>query len=191
VSRPERLCRLLLLAYPRSFRAAYGDEIVTVVHDLRRHAGMSRRRVALHLFGDVLVTAPRMRWEGLMKNSKLLAVAALAVLALFALAVGSPVFVPLVLVPVALAAVLARRHDRPLVNDVCSTAQWYRWLLAGGVAFGAGFLTLVIEGDDELSEAGWAIWFSTWILGAVLVVFGIVLGMSHLVARPRSSNRGT
>src|SRR5262249_27655633 len=114
-------------------------------------------------------------------------VVALAAVIVFAALVGSPVFVLLIAAPVALLAIMGRRHDRPIVSDTDTTRRWYRWLLAGAGGFAIGFFVLALEGDDELSEPTWAISMLSWAVGTILVLFGLVLAVAHLLSRTRGT----
>lgn len=176
--------RLVLAAYPRSFRRRYGDEVARSVVDLRRHGGVGRAALAARMALDVARSAPRMRWESLMsRRSRPLAIAVVLSVGLAALAVGSPVFVVVLGAVVVLLALLVRSGDRPIVADPGQTVRWHRWVVAGVAAFAVGFLILVVDGD-ELTSPGWAAWMLSWATGTVLVAFGLVLGAARLLHRP-------
>ena len=166
-----RLSRLMLLAYPASFRSHYGPELVRCIHDLRRHGGMGRGRLAAHVAADVLLTAPRMRMESLMTRTIAITVALSAAL-LLALVV-SPV--ALVLVPLALVAVVAarRRQDRPIAADPPSPARGRTHILAGLASLMVAGAILLVDGG-ELSEPVWAVFALSVVLGTLLLVFGLV-----------------
>ena len=63
--RAERVYALLLHAYPREFRVAYGREMTLAFHDLARDAGETDVRFWLEIVRDVARTAPALRVEAL------------------------------------------------------------------------------------------------------------------------------
>jgi len=182
----SRLYRAALLAYPRSFRRAYGPELIGAARDLRRHGGVSRTRLALRLAFDIVCTAPRMRVEAAVRNARVAGVVSLATIAIVAVAVGSSVLLVLIGSVVGLLALLGRRHDRPIVTNPEETARWYRWLMAAAVAFAVGFLALLTSDGDELSSTAWTIWMLAWGSALVLALFALVLGTSHAIHRRRA-----
>ncbi|MCC7010043.1 MAG: ABC transporter permease [Acidobacteria bacterium] len=59
-----RLYRLLLHAYPASFRAAHGDEMAAIVRArLRAAHGFARVPVWLAVVGELIVNAPAVHWD--------------------------------------------------------------------------------------------------------------------------------
>lgn len=174
--------RLVLLAYPRSFRRDFGDDLVQSVADMRRHGGMSR----LALFGrvgiDVVRTAPRMRLESLMKNHKPLAVAAVLSIGLFAALVGSPSFYLMIACLAVVLVLVARTGDRPITGDPTRTAHWYRWVGAGAASFAVGLIAAMIDGPN-FSEFGWTVWALSWAAAIVLAVYGLVLASTRYLHR--------
>ena len=176
------VCRLVLRAYPASFRRRYGDELVRSVQDLRRHRGMSRWRIALLVVVDLVRTAPRLRMEAV-GNQGVASVIIAAAVVLLAAVVGSPVLPIVILGGVGLLALGLRRRDRSGVPGPIPPGRWYRCIGAGLASFLVGCAALVIDGDDELSEAVWSIWMLSWALGAVLVVYGVLVGGAVLIAR--------
>ena len=59
----ERVYRLLLLAYPREFRAAYGREMVLLFRDQCREGDVRTVGFWAQIFWDVLRSAPGLRVE--------------------------------------------------------------------------------------------------------------------------------
>ena len=64
MSAADRAYRILLYAYPRTFRAAYEDEMVLVFHDQRRERGAATARFWVEMVWDVVCSAPALRAEG-------------------------------------------------------------------------------------------------------------------------------
>lgn len=190
MSRRRVVVRTVLMAYPRDFRSRYGGELARSIDDLRRHGGLGRGRLAARVAGDVVRSAPRMRMETLMARSRFKPIAITAVLSvgLMAAVVGSPAFLVVIAAAVALAAILVRTSDRPVVGDPALAGRWLRWVLAGAVAFAVGFVIVAVDGD-ELTSAWWTTLMITWATGTVLVVFGAVLGASRAVHRSGSARR--
>jgi hypothetical protein len=63
MSAADRAYRILLRAYPRTFRATYEDEMVLVFHDQRRERGAASARFWLEMVWDVVCSAPALRAE--------------------------------------------------------------------------------------------------------------------------------
>ena len=63
--RAERAYALLLRAYPESFRAAYGREMVLVFRAMARERGVAAPGLWLEMIADVARTAPGLRAEAL------------------------------------------------------------------------------------------------------------------------------
>lgn len=63
MSAAERVYRVLLHAYPREFRAAYGREMALAFRDRRREAGASGVRFWAETAWDVARSAPALRLE--------------------------------------------------------------------------------------------------------------------------------
>jgi hypothetical protein len=185
---PSVWYRLVLLAYPRAFRERYGDEMTRTVHDLRRHDGMSPPRLTLHLARDVALTAPRLRMEHLMTQTKVLAVVALAVLTALAAIAGSPRFALLFLVPLVFVAILVHGHDRPITRSGVGSRHWWRW-----GASGAALLGVLILAEGAGPDFDWFPWLGLWFLalmGLALLGISFVLGTAHLLSRARRSPGG-
>lgn len=168
---PGRLSRLVLLAYPPSFRRRYGAEMLRCMRDLRRHGGMGRGRLAAHIAADVLLTAPRMRMESLMNRTIAITLALSAAL-LLALVV-SPVAVLLVAPALAAVAVVARRHDRPIAGDEPSPGRGRSQIIGGAGSLALAAAIVIVDGG-ELSEPVWAVWALSVVVGTLLVVLGLV-----------------
>jgi hypothetical protein len=180
----SRWYRLMLLSYPRTFRERYGEEMARTVDDLRRHDDLRGPRLALHVARDVALTAPRLRMEHLMTETKVLAIVALAILTALAVIAGSPRFLLLVLVPLVLVAILVHRHDRPITISLGSR-HWWRW----GVS-GAALLGLLILAEGAGPDFNWFPWFGLWfvaLMGLALVGLSFVLGTAHFLSRARRS----
>ena len=64
-----RIFRLLILLYPASFRADYGDELTTVFHTRMRNASMAGRLLLwIDTFIDILLTAGRTHFDILLSD---------------------------------------------------------------------------------------------------------------------------
>lgn len=181
--------RLLLRAYPPSFRREFGEQIAQCAQDLRRHAGRPPWRIALYLLADTARTAPRIRLESAMKDSAVVTVGLVGALVVLALAVGSPALAVAVLAAIAAIAVLTvagLRHDRPLATHRPTTAR--RRLMTGLACIAAGLVILIIDGG-ELSEPVWAVWATVMLTGLVLVLHGLLLGLSRTAERRSVGHR--
>lgn len=167
-----RLRRIVLLAYPASFRRDYGAEVLRCIEDLHRHDGIGRGRLALLVSLDVLLTAPRMRMETLM--TRMIA---------FTLTVSAVLLASLLISPIALTAVpvlvvlmaLGVRRDLPLAADDPRRARSRAFIFRGVAALAIAAALLLVNGGGELSEPLWAIWALSFLTGVSLVVMGLVL----------------
>jgi hypothetical protein len=187
--RSLRLYRALLVAYPRSFRRAYGDPMAQLFGDRLRDVGA---RAWLRTIPDLVRTAPTQRIEATMShigpNAR---VVALALIVLGAVAVGigtgGGVLIVVALGVVALAlsqrhlvaAIPSRGERAPLRRAVVQT--WWAPVAAllGLMMLLAGFGTIF-----EAHNLGGRIVGST-----LLMAFG--LGMFYgLVRRPFSRQAG-
>lgn len=182
------MARLVLMAYPRSFRREFGAEWCRTVEDMRIHGRHSRVRLVARVLSDALVTAPRMRWENMMGTIKTALVVAAVVLAAAALMIGSPSMFVLILALFAIGVLLARRNERPIASEFTAwSARWYYWIAAGAALFAIGFGALLTNEDNELSSAAWATWILSWLSGAVVAAIGLALGATRLISQRRTS----
>ena len=172
--------RLALLAYPPSFRREVGAEWARTWRDLRTHGGRGTVGLLVAIVGEVLVTAPRLRWRALGDPAQGILVVAAGTVGLVAVVLGSPAVLLLVAAAVVLAALQGAGSDRP----VAATAprRWGRWLGAAAGAFLVGLAVLAIDGDDDLSSAAWAAWMLSWSAAIVLALIGLGLAAVRLVA---------
>lgn len=183
----NRLARLTLLAYPRSFRRDFGADYLQAATDLDTHGQHSRLRVAGRLAGDVLTTATAMRWEHLMKPGKLIVTVVVAVAAAFGLLLGAPMVALPMLAILAVLAISARRHDQPIATEATAWSQrWYLWLAVAAGMFLLGLAVLAADGDGELSSPVWAVWNLTWLAAAVIATVGLGLDATRLVNHRRT-----
>jgi hypothetical protein len=151
---------------------------------MRRYGGMSRSRLMVSVARDVALTAPRLRMEALMAQTKIFGVLAVLALAALAAVAGATRFVLVIVVLVAVLAVLVHRHDRPITSAVRSK-HWWRWGIGGLAILG----TLIIA-EGAGPDFDWlpGVWYLLWFLalmGLALLAIGVVLGMAHVVARTR------
>lgn len=183
----NRLARLTLLAYPKPFRHAFGDDYLQTVEDLRAHGGHSAGRITARLLSDAVLTAPPMRWEHSMNTARTLLLVIAAVGAAFGIIIGAPfVAFPVIAILGAL-VIAANRHDRPIATEAYHWAvRWYAWLIAAGGLFLLGLLTLTTAPDGDLTTIAWATWLLSWIAAGVVAVIGVALGATHLAQHRRA-----
>lgn len=183
-----RVYRTLLLLYPKSFRLAYGEDMVAVFEEMRRD------RSALSLWWRVTVDAaasiPVQRMESVMSqvSSRSLTTGFIGLLAVFvALALrGTPgtafglLFV--LLAAVGLMVVLFLRSRAAYVEpEMQMHRHWWRYLAAAFVCF-----TGAVVGANVLKLDAWMLLFLDVIAGWLLVAIGVVLGAWHGVYRVRA-----
>lgn len=178
----NRLARLTLLAYPRTFRRAHGRDYLQTVADLHTHGKQTSIRLAGRLIGEAFTTAPTMRWEHLMTSSKVTLTVIAAIAAAFGILIGAPIIALPLLAIVAALVISARRHDQPIQTQAAAWgARWYLWLAAAAALFLVGFAMLFTEEDGGLSSIAWAVWILSWLAAAVIAVVGVGLGATRLV----------
>jgi hypothetical protein len=187
VHRPgRRLDRLVLLAYPRSFRREYGDEITRTIDDLRHHRGVRGWRLGLRVTGDLLAAAPRLRLESSMTKTRalpvLVGVALVALSAAAAMVLGAVVVFVVPVVLVGLAIALTVRHDRPLATEPASSNRWAAWAAGGGAAILASLAIARAAGEDA-SEPIWVLWAMTTLAGLTMSTIALVTGTGRFARR--------
>ncbi len=181
-----RFARLVLLAYPKSFRREFGAEWLRTVDDMRRHGDRRAVSVAIRVLTDAALTAPSLRWESSMPALKTTLVLVVAVLLGFGLVVGAPlVVIPVVIVGGALLT-RARRHDRPIAVEAAEMGRhWYVWIAAAAVCGVLGLVMLGTDGEAGMPGWAWLTWMLSWLTGIILVLVGAVLGATRLVHQRR------
>ena len=185
-----RVYRTLLLLYPRSFRLAYGEDMVAVFEEMRR----DRSPAALwwRVINDALTSAPVQRMEYLMSSQASSRTLVTAFGALFVLVValavrGTPgtsfAMLVVALAACGLNAVLYLRSRAAYVEpEMRLHRHWWRYLLAAAACFGAA-----IVGSDVLKLDAWMLLFVDLIAGLFLVAMGLVLGVWHGASRLRAA----
>lgn len=186
-----RVYRTLLLLYPRSFRLAYGEDMVAVFEEMRRDRSPAALwwRVINDAFKSVIVQ----RLETLMSkesNLRPLGFAALAAVVILTVAFTGAnnlaVFAVAVVVAggAAIAALVYWQANRTYVEP---SDQLHRFWLRT-LAIGAGLIALVNIGSGFDIEAPWLVLFPAIIAGIMLVAVGLILGVWHAVARLRPAS---
>ncbi|MEA2826463.1 MAG: hypothetical protein QOG43_902 [Actinomycetota bacterium] len=177
-----RLYRLLLLAYPRSFRRRFGDDMAQIFADLESHT--SRLRLWPRTIVDMAASVPRQRLESLMDRfspgARAYVAFALAVISAVAVVlVGSAV--PLALPIVAIAALaLALRHRHQLGHLATTGSRWYLFLAAGAATL-ASIVVLAGVLPDYQGAVADALWYGAlflFLLGWLLIATGAVLAVA-------------
>jgi hypothetical protein len=169
-----RLYRLVLLAYPASFRREYGSEMEQLLIDRHRHDGSAAGRIVLREILDAVQTAPRMRWETPMNRVVIIAVAATVAIASL-LAGGALALIPIA--TTALAAWLLWGRSLQPIAPARSSRRWLWWLIAGGVSIGTGVAIPQIDGG-ELNSLWWTVMAISVVGGIVMAVIGVLLAVS-------------
>lgn len=187
----SRAYRVLVRLYPRSFRDAYGDDMVLLFEDQRADDGALRAwsRTAR----DLLVTIPTQHLEVLVhRRSPRLVSSAVGLLGIVVLVagviIGSAVSPLLLLVGVvlAVAGAMAWQQHRDVVAPEL-VESWWKVLLAGPAVLASVVLAHAVwppslePGDD----VAWLLTFSSIILAITLIVSGVLLGAVQGAARLR------
>jgi hypothetical protein len=179
--RARRVLELSLRAYPGSFRAEYGRDILQLFDDRLRDGSVGPWHLCLSETLDVLRNAAIMRMEHPMNKL------ALVTVGLFAAVVVTLAIGPLALVPlgIALAGLMVwlARHDAPVSRPSGSRGAW----ILVGLLLLAGAVGISVAADGELSEPAWALFAVLGLGGLALTVLGVatVLGAGRGPATTR------
>jgi hypothetical protein len=180
-----RLYRVALYAYPRQFRQTFGDEMVRIVTDRRRHEGRSEWCGLLEEAVDAARAAPRMRWESPMNRVVILA-------AFGTTAVAAALVAQLALIPIAvLGLAVWFAWGRPLqpIAPAAASRRWAMWVVAGSAGIAIAIAIPAIDGG-ELNAFWWTVMMLTLLSGIGLAITGAslaVAGRPHRAASSRSS----
>ena len=182
-----RAYRLLLRAYPSSFRTEYGDDMVALLQDQLRDE--PTWRVAGRTAVDLAITVPTNHLEDLMHRSTRpavpLAYAGLAVAgAAFGVVSGTNVgaFVAGLLLAVVAGtmAVISWRRALPLQGHTV-TRHWWTFVVAGAALIAA------VRIGAELDADAWFLGVMCVLSAIALIAIGLVLAIVRLATRrPRS-----
>jgi hypothetical protein len=179
------LYRQLLRLYPKSFRAEYSDAMRQNHADLRVHGGRRGMRLFASTAGDVLRSAPRLRWEAAVADHPGRAKGIVTILVAIAF-IGLTFFGPILGVPLLLGLVVyMRRHADDLGPAGQSRALWIGLPTVGVALIVVGALGVAINtGDDwhPLAVLPLAAGFTTLVVSLVLMAMHEV--SVRLVHRP-------
>jgi hypothetical protein len=183
-----RVYRTLLWLYPRSFRVAYGDDMVAVFEEMQR----DRSPLALwwRVVVDAVVSVTVQRLESVMSKRSNLFPLGFAAVAALVLVVASArgienVAVFLATVTISSAAIIAAliywQSNRAYVEPSEELHRyWWRPLVGGAALIGIANAGTALD-----IEAPWLVLFTTIILGVLLIAVGVILTVWHVVARMR------
>jgi hypothetical protein len=179
LGRHERAYRALLVAYPRSFRDEYGDDMVQAFRDLllfSRERGEGAARSWMRTLRDLVTTAPRQRGSNLSRKPPLVLAIALLAIALLAIALQSRA-VPVVLFGFALLVALPLvgihlLHRAWLVRRTTGDPVGSR-VVAGLACFVPGIAFAAVLGPDRS-------WFLLMAAG-LLLISGALTGLAWAV----------
>lgn len=166
----RQISRTLVRLLPRSLREEYGDEMVQLACDRRRHGHEALWRLVPSLVGDTLSSAVRLHWEEAVFPTRAalagfgLAFAAFAVLS-GGLLIGLPVL--------AVVSVILFRNP-PSLETGRRTPRWVPWAAIGATLVLAAVAVMATT-DDEFSATEWVsilglLMIGLWGLGTALVI---------------------
>ena len=169
----DRAYRLLLRAYPRSLRAAHGDDMVQLVQDRRQHEGTPGWRLWPWLLADTVRGAVPTRVDHVLGAHRALVLGTLgAFAALAALSDGLPAGVPFVVLALLLGVAVVQRRPAPDVEPRRRSGA--RWAVAGGLLLTVGFGAAQLI-DREATELEWALMFTAVVGGLFATATGLAL----------------
>ena len=173
--------KLVLFAYPASFRRDYGDAMVQSLVDRHRHGAQRQAPLVFSEIFDAVRAASRMRWESAMNRMVVIIIGATAAVAT-TVAVG-----PLPVIPIAVLAVAAGlwwfRQGRP-IGPASPSRRGLAWLAAGIVGIGIAVLIPAVDGG-ELNEFWWTVMAVSLLAGIAMAIFGT---FHTVTGRPRRPN---
>ncbi len=178
----QRLYRLLLLAYPRTFRRRFGDEMAQAFADLASRT--SRRRLWPHTLADLALSVPHQRLESLMDRFSpgarayvVFALAAISVVGVVLVGSAVPLSLPILAIATVALAVQRRRH---LGHLAATGSRWYLFLAAGAATLASIAVLAAVLPDyhGAVADALWYAAFGTFLLGWLLIATGILLGVA-------------
>jgi len=173
-STSERVYRWLLIAYPRSLRREFGDEMTALVRDRRTIDREPLWRLWPSLLNDTVQAAISSRWENLMSTRRAIVLGLIATVAVLAILSDGPVqSAPILLLLAALALVVTRQR-RPVPRPTVRRS-WVRWLVPGVVLVVTGFGYAAIQRGDELSEVEWFVFFFGSLAGIFATATGVIV----------------
>lgn len=176
----DRVTGLLVRLVPSSLRSEFGDDMIQLACDRRRHGGEPLWRLWPSVAIDISSVALRLRWEEAMFPVRALLLGVGIAIAVLGILGGDPI-VSLVVVLVMIGATrLIRPRER--VPHGAAPHPW-RWLLGGAVLCAAAMVALAVNGDRELTEPQWALVMGTMVLGFVALGTGAVLAVTAQAAR--------
>lgn len=184
--------RLLSALYPKSFRDAYGDDLVaTFTEQLRDDRATVVWLLAIR---DLVVTLPSQHLEARMhrpapQTVAMIATAFTVAALMLAFAAGTgPVVGVFLLATIAglIVSTLAWKAARPAGHDAAMKEnRWRTFLAIGLVLFTSVIVVINVPpyNDKELPEAGWAAMMLTLITSVVLITVGLTMGIAKRSAR--------
>lgn len=171
----ERLSRALVRLLPRSAREDYGDAVVQLAKDRRRHGGEPIWRLWPSLVVDATSTAARTHREEAMPRIPAPAIGLVFAIAAFAVLSSSPA------VGLALAALggLALWFQRGrIATRPDGSHHAARWALAGLALVAIAFGVMAWSTDDQLDSApAWSAVIATLIAGLTALGTAAVLAV--------------
>jgi hypothetical protein len=166
----ERVSRALVRLLPRSLRDEYGDDMVQLACDRRRHRHEPLWRLWPSLAGDALSSAIRLHWEeAVFPTRAALAGLGLAFAAFALLSGGLLIGLPVLAV---VGVVVLRTSPSPPTGP--RAPRWVPWATVGLTLAGASFV-VIATADDEFSATEWfsvigLLMVGLWGLGTALVL---------------------
>jgi hypothetical protein len=170
----ERVYRVLLVAYPRSFRREMGEEMARVVGDRRVHEREPLWRLWPALLRDTAANATRIRGEDLMERNRPIVIGALTTLAILAMLSSGPITALPFLAALGVLFYVSSRRDQAIVLTA-PRRSWRRWLPVGVVLVVVSVAYFLSVSEEELSEPQWAFVFFGTMSGILTTVTGLVL----------------
>jgi hypothetical protein len=190
--RSVALYRQLTRLYPKSFRAEYGDDLVTTFSQQLRDERTAR--VWLQTIRDLAISIPSQQVEARVNRPAPQTVAVIATVgtvAALVLAVaagtGPIVGVFLLIAIVALVvATLSWKAARPASRAGVRVANRWRTILTVGVGLLAAVIVVINVppyNDRELPGAGWALMMMSLVTSIGLITVGLTMGIARRSAR--------
>ena len=171
----ERLARALVRLVPRSLREDFGEAMVQLARDRRRHGGEPLWRLWPSLVADTSSTAVKLRWEEAVFPIRALLIGlGVAVVALAVLS-GDPIVGGLVAPAVAAVVV----GTRPSSAEARTDHRWVPWVGAGAALCTLSVVLLIVLGSEEMAPIEWMATVGSMFLGWAALGTGAAIALGH------------
>lgn len=176
--------RVVLLAYPASFRRDYREAMVQSLVDRHRHDELRQLPLVVGEIVDAARAAPLMRWESPMNRMVIVVIGATVAVAV-AVAVG-----PWALIPLALLALVAGGWWWAQSRPIARTAPSRRALLLLAAGISGIAIAVVVPAVDggELNGFWWTVMAVSLLVGIAMIIAAILVAIGDRAVGPKTAS---